>query len=91
MSEALFVAASIFIPLVFGLVPAFLPASVAVALRWLLWLIVTAATGWYVHLLRDAPSPYPALALGILIASAVLSLIVLVVESSRPPRLQVRR
>ena len=87
MTEALFVAASIFIPLVFGFVPAFLPVGVPVVIRWLLWLAVTAAIGWYVHLLRDAPSPYPELALAILLVSAVLSLVVLVVETGRPPRL----
>ena len=86
MREALFVAASVFIPLVFGLVPAFLPVGVPILWRWILWLVILAVTGWYVHLVREAPSPYPLLALAILMVSAVLSLVVLVVETSRSPR-----
>lgn len=90
MAEALFVAASVFIPLVFGLVPAFLPTGVPAVFRWLMWLVIIVATGWYVHLLREAPSPYPLLALVILAVSAMLSLVVLVVETNRPPRLRPR-
>lgn len=89
MLEALFVVASIFIPLIFGLVPAFLPASVPAIVRWVAWLAVLALTGWYVHVLRDAPSPYPLLAFIFLIVSAALSLVVLIVETNRPPRLRV--
>ena len=85
MFEPLFVAASVFIPLVFGLVPAFLPPSVPAAARWSLWLAVVVLTGWYVHLLRDAPGPYPLMALIFLIISALLSLIVLIVETGRAP------
>ena len=88
MLEGLFVAASVFIPLVFGLVPAFLPTGVPVILRWILWLVVLVLTGLYVHLLRDAPSPYPLMALVILIISAALSLVVLVVDTYRPPKLR---
>lgn len=83
MLEPLFVAASVLIPLAFGLVPAFLPPRVPALARWSLWLVVLALTGWYVHLLRDAPSPYPLMALIFLIVSAALSLIVLVVETGR--------
>ena len=90
MLEVLFVAASVFIPLVFGLVPGFLPQGVPVVARWALWLAVIVVTGWYVHSLREAPGPYPDLALGILIISATLSLIVLVIETDRAPRLRPR-
>ena len=86
MSEALFVAASVFIPLVFGLVPAFLPTSIAAGPRWILWLAILALTGWYVRTLSDAPSPYQLMALIFLVVSACLSFIVLVVETSRAPR-----
>jgi hypothetical protein len=89
--EGLFVGASILIPLVFGLVPAFLPTGIPIGLRWLLWFVILALTSWYVHLLREAPSPYPSLALVILIVSAALSLVVLIVETGRPTRLRPHR
>jgi cytochrome bd-type quinol oxidase subunit 2 len=91
VSEALFVAASVLVPLVFGLIPAFLPTGVPVGFRWLLWFVILALTSWYVHLLREAPSPYPLLALAILVVSAALSLVVLIVETARQPRLRVHR
>ena len=86
MSEALFVAASVFIPLVFGLVPAFVPTSVSIGRRWILWFAAAALAGWYVHLSSDAPSPHPLMALTILILSAGLSLMVLIRETVRPAR-----
>ena len=85
MVESLFVAASVFIPLAFGLVPGFLPPSVPAIGRWVSWLAVVVGTGWYVHLLRDAPSPFPLMALVFLVVSAGLSLVVLVVDTNRAP------
>lgn len=86
MHDALIVAGSVFIPLAFGLVPAFLPATVPALFRWTLWLAVLALTGWYVHLMRETPNPYPFLALVILLVSAGLSMVVLVVETGRYAR-----
>lgn len=77
MREGLFVIVSVFIPLVFGLVPAFLPSRVPIILRWLLWLTLVVVAGWYVHRLGEFASPYPELALLYLIVSASLSLAVL--------------
>ena len=84
--DVLFIAASVLIPLAFGLVPAFLPQRAPPLVRWLAWLALVALLGWYVHELRGSVVPYPQLALIILIVSAGLSLIVLVVETIRSVR-----
>ena len=70
-------------PLGFGLIPAFLPSSVPIFVRWCLWLILLAASALFVSVMRATPQPFAALALGTFLLSTLLSLWVLVTETRR--------
>lgn len=81
-----FLAGYLLMPLAFGLVPAFLPRRVPVAIRWGLWLALLAASAGYALMMKLASDPFIWLALGCFAASSVLSLVFLVAESDRAAR-----
>ena len=76
-------AGAVLIPLAFGLVPAFLPRSVPIFIRWCLWLVLLAASATFVGAMRAAPPLLAWLAFGTFCASMLLSLWVLIVETRR--------
>ena len=88
MPDALFFAGSVLVPLVFGLIPAFLPVGAPQVVRWLAWLAALALTVWYGAAMRDAPDAFRLVAWGTIAASATLSLIVLVAETGQRPRVR---
>jgi FtsH-binding integral membrane protein len=81
MVEGLFYAGSVLVPLVFGLVPAFLPLRSPFVLRWGLWLAALGLTAWYGHEMDAAPAAYRLVAWATVIASALLSFIVLATDT----------
>jgi FtsH-binding integral membrane protein len=87
MAGGLFFAGSVLVPLVFGLVPAFLPLRSPAALRWGLWLVLLGLAGWYGEAMRDAPAAYQFIAWTTIAISATLSLVVLIAETGRPRRM----
>ena len=86
MAEGLFYAGSVLVPLVFGLVPAFLPQRSPFLLRWGLWLAALALTAGYGHMMDEAPATYRLLAWATIIISAILSFIVLAADTGRSRR-----
>ena len=88
MIDNLLFAGPVLVPLVFGLVPAFLPTGASAPLRWGLWLALLVLAAWYGNAMQDAPDAYRLLAWASIAASAALSLIVLVFELGRPGRLR---
>jgi FtsH-binding integral membrane protein len=84
MVEGLFYAGSVLVPLVFGLVPAFLPLRSPFVLGWGLWLAALGLTAWYGHEMDSAPAAYRMVAWATIIVSAVLSFIVLATDTGRP-------
>jgi FtsH-binding integral membrane protein len=84
MVEGLFYAGSVLVPLVFGLVPAFLPLRSPFVLGWGLWLAALGLTAWYGHEMDAAPAAYRMVAWATIIVSAVLSFIVLATDTGRP-------
>ena len=84
MADGLFYAGSVLVPLVFGLVPAFLPLRSPFVLRGLVWLAALALTAWYGLAMDSAPSALRLLAWTTIIVSAVLSFIVLATDTGRP-------
>lgn len=86
MQQGLFYAGSVLVPLVFGLVPAFLPAGSPAVLRWSLWLATLMAVCVYGFAMNDAPASFRMLAWAVIAVSAILSFIVLVAETGRPRR-----
>lgn len=83
MPAELLMAGAALMPLGFGLIPAFLPASVPVFVRWCLWLILLAVSASFVSTMRAAPQPFAAIAFGSFILSMALSLWVLLTETRR--------
>ena len=86
MPDPLFIAGSVAVPLLFGLVPAFLPLRSPFVLRWALWLAALGLTAWYGVEMDSAPAAYRLVAWTTIIASAVLSFIVLATDTGRPQR-----
>ncbi len=86
MPPGLFLAGYLFLPIAFGLVPAFLPQRTPPRVRWGLWLFILLAGIGYALAMQREGAPYVWLALGCFVASSVLSLVVLVVESQRAVR-----
>ena len=86
MPDPLFMAGTVAVPLVFGLVPGFLPVRTHSAVRWGLWLAVMGMAGWYGLAMNDAPAAIRLLAWVTIGLSATLSLTVLVAETGRPRR-----
>jgi hypothetical protein len=86
MAGELYFAGYVLMPLGFGLVPGFLPRSVPLAARWTLWLALLALAAAYLAFLRGAAFPFPVIAFGVFLASALLSLSVLVAEARRGRR-----
>ena len=87
VGEGLFLAGSVLVPLIFGLIPGFLPTRSNPAIRWILWLAILGSAAWYGNAMAEAPAAYRMLAWSTIAISAALSLIVLVVEVGRPRRL----
>jgi hypothetical protein len=83
MPVDLLTAGAVLVPLGFGLVPAFLPRSVPIFVRWCAWLILLAASITFVAAMSRAPQHYGWLALGTFCLSTGLSLWVLVKETRR--------
>lgn len=84
MADGLFLAGSVLVPLIFGLVPGCLPVRTHPAIRLGLWLAALALAGWYGYAMTDAPASYRLLAWVSIGVSALLSLIVLVTETGIP-------
>ena len=77
------IAGYVLIPLVFGLIPGFLPRRVPLAVRWCLWLVLLVTWAAYAQALRAAAPPFPWLVLVPFWLSSLLSLVVLVAETRR--------
>ena len=84
MDEILFTAALVLVPLLFGLVPGFLPMRTPALVRWGLWLAVLALAIWYGLAMKDAAGAVWLVVWSTIAASAILSLLVLVAETGRP-------
>lgn len=87
VGEGLFLAGSVLVPLLFGLIPGFLPGGTNPAIRWILWLAVLGLAAWYGNAMAEAPASYRLLAWATITVSALLSLIVLIADLGRPRRL----
>ena len=81
MDSLLIIAGAVLVPLGFGLVPAFLPRSVPLFVRWALWVAVLAVTAAYVAVLAGTPPPFQAVALISAALAAMLSMLVLLAET----------
>ena len=86
MFGGLFYAGSVLIPLLFGLVPGFLPFGTAAVIRWLAWLAALGIASWYGHAMKVAPAAYQMMAWGSIAMSAGLSGILLVMQTGQQPR-----
>lgn len=84
MTDGLFLAGSVLVPLVFGLVPGCLPVRTHPAIRLSLWLAALGLAGWYGYEMSDAPASYRQIAWVSIGVSAILSLVVLVAETGIP-------
>ena len=84
MDEVLFTAALVLVPLLFGLVPAFLPLRTPATVRWGLWLAVVAAAAWYGLAMAGAAGAIRLIVWTTIAVSATLSLIVLVARTGQP-------
>jgi hypothetical protein len=81
--DSWFIVGSILTPLGFGLIPAMLPRRVPLAGRWAIWLALLGATAGYVASLRAAPPSLQGLAVALLGLSSLLSLLVLLADTTR--------
>ena len=86
MDDPVIIAGAVLVPLGFGLVPAFLPRSVPLFVRWALWVAVLAAAAAYVAVLAATPPPFQAVALISAALAALLSMFVLLAETRRADR-----
>ena len=77
-------AGTVLVPLVFGLVPAFLPVRTNAIIRWGLWLAVLGLAAWFGLAMNAAPESIRLVAWATIAVSAALSLVVLVAETGRP-------
>jgi hypothetical protein len=83
MDDPLTIAGAVLVPLGFGLVPAFLPRSIPLFVRWALWAAVLAAAAAYVAVLAGTPPPFQIVALISAALAALLSMLVLLAETRR--------
>lgn len=86
MSSGLFNAGSVLVPLLFGLVPAFLPPRTHAVVRWALWLALFGLAALYGRAMQAAPPSYRAVAWVTIAVSAGLSLLVLIAHTGEPRR-----
>lgn len=86
MDDPLTIAGAVLVPLGFGLVPAFLPRSVPLFVRWAAWAAVLAAAAAYIAALAGAPPPFQPVATISAAVAALLSLLVLLAETRREAR-----
>ena len=56
VGEGLFLAGSVLVPLIFGLIPGFLPTRSNPAIRWILWLAILGSAAWYGNAMAEAPA-----------------------------------